>query len=526
MKMNKIFRKIVFAMPIGLMMCISTQSIAATEDFSPEEANNQVVLAQIKGDLPELSQSQAVNGEAAISGEESLAKGLTQAAQVSDNPNRVDATKDFLQSSVYGYLGNQMADWLNQFGNSRIQFNTDKTFNVELLLPLYETEQSLFFSQSRIQRQDEDRATFNQGFGYRYFTADVMMGLNSFYDRDLKNNNARWGLGAELGADYLKLAANGYFRLTDWRQARLSHFEDYKERPANGFDIRAEGFLPCYPYLGANVKYEKYYGDDVNLKGTNSTSNLKKDPQAYTVGLSYTPIPLLQFNVDHVMGDVSRTKAQMTLNYRFGVPLNQQLDADFVPQMQTLKGARYDFVERNNAIVMQYKQKQVTNQRLALPDARANVYYEVNLENILGVGTYEIEAGTDTIANLSLGSTGKLEGMPSSDLHGNYTIAVKVTRSDSTVDYATFDIRIDQWQSLEVDFIDASHKIVRVYFGAGSQTHITELFVVDGDLEQYISGGFSYDFTVGATVVQAKQSDATYPLASTLSTSGSILLRW
>ncbi|HDP9620698.1 TPA: inverse autotransporter beta domain-containing protein, partial [Escherichia coli] len=41
--------------------------------------------------------------------------------------------------------------------------------------------------------------------------------------------------------------------------------EDYQERPANGWDIRAEGYLPAWPQLGASLMYEQYYGDEVGL---------------------------------------------------------------------------------------------------------------------------------------------------------------------------------------------------------------------------------------------------------------------
>ncbi|MBC5792376.1 inverse autotransporter beta domain-containing protein [Providencia sp. JUb39] len=73
------------------------------------------------------------------------------------------------------------------------------------------------------------------------------MGGNSFYDYDITGGNTRVGLGSELGLDYLKFSGNGYFRLTNWRQSRLQTVRDYNERPANGFDIRAEAYLPNHP---------------------------------------------------------------------------------------------------------------------------------------------------------------------------------------------------------------------------------------------------------------------------------------
>lgn len=53
-------------------------------------------------------------------------------------------------------------------------------------------------------------------------------------------------------------------RLTNWRSApELDN--DYEARPANGWDVRAEGWLPAWPHLGGKLVYEQYYGDEVAL---------------------------------------------------------------------------------------------------------------------------------------------------------------------------------------------------------------------------------------------------------------------
>ncbi|MDE9484400.1 inverse autotransporter beta domain-containing protein, partial [Xenorhabdus bovienii] len=45
------------------------------------------------------------------------------------------------------------------------------------------------------------------------------------------------------------------------------------------------------------------------------------------------------------------------LNYRFGTPFSVQMAPDSVASMRTLAGSRYDLVERNNNIVLDYRQK-------------------------------------------------------------------------------------------------------------------------------------------------------------------------
>ncbi len=53
--------------------------------------------------------------------------------------------------------------------------------------------------------------------------------------------HTRIGVGAEYWRDYLKLSANGYIRASGWKKS--PDVEDYQERPANGWDIRAEGYF-------------------------------------------------------------------------------------------------------------------------------------------------------------------------------------------------------------------------------------------------------------------------------------------
>ncbi len=105
--------------------------------------------------------------------------------------------------------------------------------------------------------------------------------MNTFIDHDLSRSHTRIGVGAEYWRDYLKLSANGYIRASGWKTS--PDVEDYQERPANGWDIRAEGYLPR-PQLGASLMYEQYYGDEVGLFGKDKR---QKDPHAITAEVNY-----------------------------------------------------------------------------------------------------------------------------------------------------------------------------------------------------------------------------------------------
>ncbi len=56
----------------------------------------------------------------------------------------------------------------------------------------------------------------------------------------------------------------------------------------------------------------------------------------------------------------------LEVNYRFGEPLEKQLDTDSIRERRVLAGSRYDLVERNNNIVLEYRKAEVI--RIALPD--------------------------------------------------------------------------------------------------------------------------------------------------------------
>ncbi|WP_317847668.1 inverse autotransporter beta domain-containing protein [Pseudomonas sp. HTZ2] len=190
----------------------------------------------------------------------------------------------------------------------------------------------------------------------RRFNDGYMLGANTFFDHDLSRSHSRLGVGVEYWRDYLKLSANGYHRLSSWRTS--PDLDDYQERPANGWDVRAEGWLPSMPQLGGKLTYEKYYGSEVGLFGKD---NRKKNPHAITTGVTYTPIPLLTFSAEQRRGNAGASDTQfgMQFNWSLGQSWSKQTDPSKVAAMRTLAGSRYDLVERNNNIVLEYRKKEV-----------------------------------------------------------------------------------------------------------------------------------------------------------------------
>lgn len=300
------------------------------------------------------------------SGEAYVAEGASKAGQILSNEDAIDASVGYARSLGENLVNQQINDWLNQYGKARVNLSSDKQIDADFLLPLIDTSNRIVFSQAGI-RSTEDRNITNVGLGYRQYQDGWMWGVNSFYDYDITGGNSRVGVGSELWMDYLKLSGNGYFRVTDWHQSKLHEMRDYDERPANGFDVRAEGYLPSYPQLGAFAKYEQYFGNDISLSSSTSVGDLKNNPSKSTFGVSYTPFPLITLKGETSRGSSNDNKVGLELAYRLGVPLSRQLNSDNVDLMRSLAGNRYDFVDRNYDIVMQYRKQELIT--ISLPES-------------------------------------------------------------------------------------------------------------------------------------------------------------
>ncbi|ELO0804001.1 Ig-like domain-containing protein [Escherichia coli] len=336
----------------------------------------------------------------------------------------------------------QATDWLSRWGTARVSLGVDEDFSLksssfEFLHPWYETPDNLVFSQHTLHRTD-DRTQTNHGIGWRYFTPSWMSGVNMFIDHDLTRYHTRTGMGVEYWRDYLKLSGNGYLRLSNWRSApELDN--DYEARPANGWDLRAEGWLPAWPQLGGKLVYEQYYGDEVALFGKDERQN---DPHAITAGLSYTPVPLISFSAEQRQGKQGEndTRIGMELTLQPGHSLQKQLDPAEVAARRSLVGSRYDLVDRNNNIVLEYRKKELV--RLTLTDPLKGKPGEVkslvsSLQTKYALKGYDIEAAALQSAGGKVAVSGKdiqvtippyrFTAMPETD--NTYPIAV--TAEDS-----------------------------------------------------------------------------------------------
>ncbi|WP_052489930.1 YrIlm family inverse autotransporter adhesin [Yersinia aldovae] len=317
-------------------------------------------------DVPRKKNPFTVDNNVTVPVEENrLASNAAMGASLLSRSDTAKSVENMARSVVNNEISSSAQQWLGQFGTARVQFNTNDDFEfdssaIDLLLPLHDSQKNMLFVQLGGRNKDS-RNTINIGAGVRAFLNNWMYGANTFFDNDITGNNRRGGIGAEAWTDYLKLSINGYFGTTDWHQSR--DFADYNERPANGYDLRAEAYLPVYPQLGGKLMYEQYNGDEVALFGKDKR---QKDPHAITAGINYTPVSLVTVGIDHRAGKSSKSDSSINIqfNYHLGNSWQSHIDPSAVAATRTLAGSRYDLVERNNNIVLDYQKQELI--RLAL----------------------------------------------------------------------------------------------------------------------------------------------------------------
>ncbi|EKO5868771.1 intimin type alpha [Escherichia coli] len=285
-----------------------------------------------------------------------------QAASLGSQLQSRSLNGDYAKDTALGIAGNQASSqlqaWLQHYGTAEVNLQSGNNFDgssLDFLLPFYDSEKMLAFGQVGA-RYIDSRFTANLGAGQRFFLPANMLGYNIFIDQDFSGDNTRLGIGGEYWRDYFKSSVNGYFRMSGWHESYNK--KDYDERPANGFDIRFNGYLPSYPALGAKLMYEQYYGDNVALF---NSDKLQSNPGAATVGVNYTPIPLVTMGIDyrHGTGNENDLLYSMQFRYQFDKPWSQQIEPQYVNELRTLSGSRYDLVQRNNNIILEYKKQDI-----------------------------------------------------------------------------------------------------------------------------------------------------------------------
>lgn len=312
-----------------------------------------------------------------VSSEEAFSKRLAQIAKSIGEASNSTSDASFGQQAgvwAFNHLRDEVTErlvdegqsLLSPYGMAQLSLQVDMEGNFigsggQLLTPWQDNYQYLTFSQLGVTQTDEGLVG-NAGLGQRWVAGNWLLGYNTFVDREMDSGLQRASLGTEAWSDFLRLSANYYTPLSGWRNRSSSQ----QNRMARGYDITTQGYLPFYRQLGVSVTWEQYLGDQVDLFNSGSQ---QKNPVAVKVGVNYTPVPLLTFTASHKEGESGQSQDQlgMRINYRPGVALSKQLSADNVAEARSLRGSRYDFVERNTTPVLEFRQRKTLSVFLATP---------------------------------------------------------------------------------------------------------------------------------------------------------------
>ena len=336
--------------------------------------------------------------------------------------NQGAISADSAQKSIHNLIGQgasqRLTNMLNRYGQAQVDISFDKEARLrgrlDWLAPIYENQRRLFFTQIGL-GSEAYSTLLNLGLGQRHIHSQWMWGYNAFFDADVKRGHLRSSVGAEMWRDYLKMSSNFYFPLSGWRSLPEIFLD---ARPARGYDFNLQGYLSFYPQLGGRIKYERYLGSNVSLLDSDTPNHFHHNPQALTVGLSYTPVPLITFSIDRRLGAATEneTRASIRFNLRLDQSIQKQSDSVYVKAMRSLTSNRYDTVERNHKMTLEYRQDLI---QAVLPDTLLSDSQAVMSFNLMVKSKYPVSTIT------WIGSSVSACGLPSgcvSGANGAYTL--------------------------------------------------------------------------------------------------------
>ena len=293
-------------------------------------------------------------------------KEFGETTSTSDDPLREGAETLALQQAAR-LVKQETSSLLSPLGTTTMNIDVSggnlSGSSAALLSPLYSSKSLLTYSQVGIQHvSGADIGNF--GLGQRWSRGAWMLGYNAFIDDDFVSDLKRGSVGAEAWTDYLHFSANYYQPISGYSPE--SENATTLRRMAAGYDIRTRAYLPFYRQIGATLTYQQYRGDHVDLFGDGT---YQSNPSALSLGVNYTPVPLFTLSAERQEGQSgdNQNLLQLSLTYKLGVPLSQQLSPDYVSDSHSLRGSRVDTVDRNNIPVLEFRQRKTLSVFLATP---------------------------------------------------------------------------------------------------------------------------------------------------------------
>lgn len=222
-------------------------------------------------------------------------------------------------------------------------------FEILAVRDILSKENSNLFTQFSIHNNEvsgDNRYIGNLGLGYRFLNSDksMMIGVNSFYDRDMQEAHSRVSLGFEAKASILDFTFNQYQKTTNQKIINGT-----KEQVLSGNEYNLSSQIPYMPWTTFNFQGYRWE----NEKATNDTKG-----NIYSLEMALNPS--LQFDlsrdVSSVDGvdDVDLAKISFVYPPRQNKPTLQDglvSEAAFVKE--NMEDKLKEKVRRNNNLVVE-----------------------------------------------------------------------------------------------------------------------------------------------------------------------------
>jgi hypothetical protein len=221
-----------------------------------------------------------------------------------------------------------------------------------LLSPLYDRESALAFLQAGLRTEGAERLLGHAGLGYRRLIKggkfEQMVGANLFVDYDAFGGHARASAGLEWRLESLRASANAYAPINGYLSSR--EHPKALARAASGYDLKVGAFLPFYPKLGFEAGFERWRGPYVGTFAEKAPAAGRGG--AFSWAAVWKPWPTARVRL--ARGPGGDLQNQTEVDFTLSFPLGERAKAPGEGR-ESLMGSRYELVERDYSLPLQFK---------------------------------------------------------------------------------------------------------------------------------------------------------------------------
>lgn len=232
--------------------------------------------------------------------------------------------------------------------NIEIKESQEPDFTILGVRDINKTKNSNFFTQFSLHNNDvggDERYIGNLGFGYRFLTDDnsIMLGVNSFYDKDLENDHARGSIGFEARGSVLEFNLNQYYSLSN-----METISGTDEQSLGGIDYSLSSQIPYVPW--AKIGWTGYQHEA-------DKATVDTEGEIYSLEMMLTPSLRLDISKDesnHSDGDSDSAKISFIYPPKEKkITLADGLTSDEIWHKESMKDKLSKKVKRNNNLVIE-----------------------------------------------------------------------------------------------------------------------------------------------------------------------------